>query len=73
MRISDGVQRISAQEDYLTYIKPILNQSRVPAIEPIRQRDFSDLGKSLKLYGPEGSSAPQESSVSKGRFLDLYV
>ncbi|EMJ99802.1 hypothetical protein AB3N61_00070 [Leptospira sp. WS58.C1] len=73
MRISDGVQRISAQEDYLTYIKPILNQSRVPAIEPIRQRDFSETAKSLKFYGPDGSSAPQDSSVSKGRFLDLYV
>lgn len=73
MRISDGVQRISSQEDYLTYIKPILNQSRVPAIEPIRQRDFSETAKSLKFYGPDGSSTPQGPSVSKGRFLDLYV
>ncbi|TGL61079.1 hypothetical protein [Leptospira sarikeiensis] len=73
MRISDGVQRISSQEDYLAYIKPILNQSRVPAIEPIRQRDFSDMGKSLKLYGPEGSSQGQDPSLSKGRMLDFYV
>ncbi|TGK03141.1 hypothetical protein EHQ53_06750 [Leptospira langatensis] len=72
MRISDGVQRISTPEEYLTYIKPILNRSEVPAIEPIRQRDFSDLGKALQLYGKEGELPGKETSA-KGRLLDLYA
>ncbi|EPG65080.1 hypothetical protein [Leptospira wolffii] len=73
MRISDGVQRISFPEEYLTYIKPILNRSEVSAIEPIRQRDFSDIGKSLRLYGPEGEASASGPSNSKGQLFDLYV
>ncbi len=74
MRISDGVQRISSPEDYLTYIKPVLNKAPVPAVEPIRQRDFPDSTKSLKLYGPEGElSGGNNTPTTKGRFLDFYV
>ncbi|EPG72886.1 hypothetical protein LEP1GSC058_3392 [Leptospira fainei serovar Hurstbridge str. BUT 6] len=73
MKISDGIQRISYPEEVLTYVKPILNRTIVPPVDPIKQKDFSNLGQNLKFYGPEGASKTEESSSAKGRLVDFYV
>ncbi|TGK21128.1 hypothetical protein EHO61_04545 [Leptospira fluminis] len=73
MRISDGIQRVSFPEEALTYVKPVMNRSIVPPVDPVKQRDFSRFDSNLKFYGPEGEALKADPSLKRGSILDLYA